>query len=287
MNMAANAPLTVHPAAEAYRLMTDEELASLAASIAADGQEDPIILGRVEGSTEQHAIVDGRNRAKACGIAGVVPQFVTREFKDSDAIIAFVKKRSERRDLSKGERAMGHAWLYPEPEKGGRGNKSVNSKETLGFSIMRLSQARTVLAYSRELAIKVRDGVEKLDDAIAKVKADRKALDSTEAMLTRLRADAPDLADLVAEDRLPLKDAIASLDRRTDDTRREQTTATGVLQGIFNTLFSGKATPEEWAERLTSDVRAEFWNGHGALTKENLRNCAETMKAIAKNWSDK
>jgi hypothetical protein len=47
--------------------------------------------------------------------------------------------------------------LYPEPEKGGRGKKAQNSKETLGFSMMRLSQARAVLAYSPELAAAVRD----------------------------------------------------------------------------------------------------------------------------------
>src|SRR3984893_13099904 len=162
MNQQNAVPITVHPAAEAYRLMTEEELSALAADIAANGQHDPVILGRVEGSKEQHQIVDGRNRAKACGIAGVVPTFETREFKDEEAIRAFVKSRSERRDLTKGQRAMGHALLSPDPEKGGRGKKSANSKDTLGFSIMRLSQARTVLAYSRELALKVRDGSESL-----------------------------------------------------------------------------------------------------------------------------
>jgi hypothetical protein len=44
------------------------------------------------------------------------------------------------------------AFAYPEPEKGGRGKKA-NLKETLGFSTMRLSQARQVLRHSRELAM--------------------------------------------------------------------------------------------------------------------------------------
>jgi hypothetical protein len=39
-------------------------------------------------------------------------------------------------DLTKGQRAMQLAMLYPEPEKGGRGNKSkaIKSAETAGFS---------------------------------------------------------------------------------------------------------------------------------------------------------
>lgn len=40
---------------------------------------------------------------------------------------------------------MAVAMIYPEPEKGGRGKKATNTKETLGFSAMRLSHARTVL----------------------------------------------------------------------------------------------------------------------------------------------
>jgi hypothetical protein len=51
---------------------------------------------------------------------------------------------------------MGRAFAFPEPEKGGRGNKTENSKLGLGFSIMLLSEARAVLRYSRDKAIQVR-----------------------------------------------------------------------------------------------------------------------------------
>lgn len=131
MNVQHTKPLTVHPAAEAYRLMTDEELAALAADIAENGQHDPIILGRVVGSTEQHQIVDGRNRAKACGIAGTPPKFDTREFESEESIRAFVKSRSERRDLTKGQRAMGVALLFPDPDKRGRGPREKQPKQVV------------------------------------------------------------------------------------------------------------------------------------------------------------
>jgi hypothetical protein len=72
---------------------------------------------------------------------------------------AFVKSRSERRDLSKGQRAMGLAFLYPDPEKGGRGKKTqaTNSVETMGFSRSRLDQARAVLRHSREFRLRTKD----------------------------------------------------------------------------------------------------------------------------------
>ena len=65
---------------------------------------------------------------------------------------------------------MGHALLFPEPEKGGRG-KTVRKPD--GFSKQRLGDARTVLAYSRELALNVRDGSVKLDDAMPAPVTDR------------------------------------------------------------------------------------------------------------------
>jgi ParB-like nuclease domain len=216
--MNAQDPLTVHPAAEAYRTMNGDELASLAADIGEHGQHDPIILGRVAGSKEQHRIVDGRNRARACGIAKAVPKFETREFENEEAIRAFVKSRSERRDITKGQRAMGHALLYPDPERGGRGKKGKVT-ETVGFSSQRLSYARTVLAYSRDLALAVRDGTESLDAAYATVTAERQKLDTKESKLARLQKTAPDLAELVTEERMGFDDAIAAINERERKTR--------------------------------------------------------------------
>jgi hypothetical protein len=52
---------------------------------------------------------------------------------------------------------MAHALIYPEAtNKGGRGKK--NSSVSEGFSATRVSVARKVLSYSRDLALAVRDG---------------------------------------------------------------------------------------------------------------------------------
>jgi hypothetical protein len=77
--------------------------------------------------------------------------------------------------VNKGQKAMRLALLYPEPEKGGaRKRGSVSETKTAldkgGISAARLSQARAVLAYSRELALPVRDGLKTLDDALVEVK---------------------------------------------------------------------------------------------------------------------
>ena len=52
----------------------------------------------------------------------------------------------ERRHLSKGQRAMLTAILFPDPEKGGRGkkNEARNVAETARFSYRRLAELRLV-----------------------------------------------------------------------------------------------------------------------------------------------
>jgi hypothetical protein len=62
---------------------------------------------------------------------------------------------------------MAYAILFPNPEKGGRGKKTLYPVK--GFSAARLSQARAVLDYSEPLALEVRDGGRTLNEAYDKV----------------------------------------------------------------------------------------------------------------------
>jgi len=86
---------------------------------------------------------------------------------------AIVSANLARRNLTKGQQAIALAMIYPEPH-------SKKSKESLLFSKMRLSQARSVLRHSRDLAESVLKGSVSLDEALDKV--------------ARLRTAAPDLA---------------------------------------------------------------------------------------------
>lgn len=59
--------------------------------------------------------------------------------------------------MTKGQRAMAVAKIYPEPEKGGRGKNAVVTTE---FSASHLSHARTVLQWAPELVDAVLAGAE-------------------------------------------------------------------------------------------------------------------------------
>lgn len=228
--------IQIHPAAESYRLMREDELAALADDIAARGQIDPIVMGRVNGASTA-VLVDGRNRLEACWRAKIEPRFETLEFADDEAVRAFVKSRSERRDLSKGEKAMGLAFLYPEPEKGGRGNKRKVG-ETPGFSERRLYDARAVLRHSLPLAEAVRDGTLKLDEALERIRNEKRELESAETRLADLRAGAADLADLVDEERISLDEAAAAFEQRKAEAAKIEQSKRDTLIRVASTAFS-------------------------------------------------
>lgn len=90
--------LGVHPAAELFPLMKGTDFGLLVEDIDANGLREPVLL-------YQGLILDGRNRLRACEIAGVEPRFV-----ESDGVgspLALVLSRNlHRRHLNEGQRAI-------------------------------------------------------------------------------------------------------------------------------------------------------------------------------------
>ena len=122
--------------------------------------------------------------------------------------------------MTKGQRAMAVAMIYPEPDKRGRGKKGASGKlaETAGFSKRRLREARTVLKYSidGDLADGVLSGALKLDKEYETAKT-RKTEKSFADQLADLRTRYPDLADKVVEEELTLPGAIVAYARMSKD----------------------------------------------------------------------
>jgi hypothetical protein len=273
----------VHPLADIFPMMSDEEIAALAGDIKENGLIHAIMLDK-----DGEQLVDGRNRQKACEVAGVEPRYERLNGQEPRDYIA--SANLARRNMTKGQQAMALAMLYPEPEKGGRGknDEARKARETRGFSSDRLRQARAVLRYSPELARRVVAGTEPLDLALAKVIAEQKAAQTDDAKLERLRTEAPDLADLVTDERMKVNEAVAALDERIETAKREQRTATEVIGRLFNVLHPRGAEPRDWAQRLIADVRAEYWpnNQPAPLDRKSLMAIAKVAMAMAEQWRD-
>lgn len=198
----------VHPSADIFPMMSDDELTSLAADIKANGLLHPIVVDN------DGTLIDGRNRLRACEIAGVEPEIVSLNGHDPIAFI--VSANLARRNLNKGQQAMALAMIYPEPHSAPRGK----CLETQQFDRTRLSQARSVLRHSRALAEGVLADRKKLDEALAVVKQEREASASVDARMAELRAGAPEIAAMVDDERLTLEAGLTELRQRQQKMRQ-------------------------------------------------------------------
>jgi hypothetical protein len=230
--------LPVHPLADLFPMLPEDELADLADDIKANGLLHPAML-----DNPGKMLVDGRNRLRACEIAGVEPRF-ERLPKGTTPAAYIASANLRRRNLTKGQQAMATAMIYPAPAKGGRGNKSsINLAESANFSQRRLNEARLILAHSIEgdLAGRVLAGMA-FDDALSEAQRRRQAVTAHDAQLARVQREAPDVADLIAEGTISLAAGLAELDERERNKR--------------NTIESGRRSAERIATSFAADAIA-------------------------------
>jgi hypothetical protein len=83
-----------HPFAEVFPLLDEKALQELADDIKANGQQVPILASR-------GVIIDGRNRLKACVIAGVEPiLFINDNLTEAEIVSAIISANLHRRHLT-------------------------------------------------------------------------------------------------------------------------------------------------------------------------------------------
>src|SRR5699024_8328693 len=208
----------VSPHTEQYPVLSDDEIQVLAADIAENGLFDPITV------TSDGVLLDGRNRLRACEIAGVEPRIDIYDG-DESQIGAFVRSKNRRRHQPTGSRAMSEAlslhldgkrkngkWAYGSLTNDQNSDRSANRAWMVA-----LANAGLVLDHAPALAQEVVDGHLALDAAYrkalsAKDESDRRAAD--EANAERYEAEAK--ADL--EESAP--EYLAKVEDGTYDSHR-------------------------------------------------------------------
>jgi hypothetical protein len=271
--------LKVHPAADLFPMLPEEELADLADDIKANGLQHPIVLDSMG------VLIDGRNRLAACKLAGVDPLFETMS---GDALQYIHSTNIKRRHLSKGQQAMLTAMLFPEPERG-RGKKDeakIKGAETAPFSYRRLADAREVLRHSEALAKDIIQGITRFDDAVDQVRRQQKANESAEQALDRqrkeyakalvaLRKSDPDLADQVDGEDLTLSEALGAKKAR-DDEKQQHIEAGNIAASRIVQAF----------EIALSDIRCAIeLGGHPRISeadREVFSDCVSVFQKLMK-----
>ncbi|HNQ90873.1 MAG TPA: MT-A70 family methyltransferase [Verrucomicrobiota bacterium] len=113
-------PIPHHPSAGIFPLLGEPELAELADDIRAHGLRQPIVL--CEG-----AVLDGRNRLKACELAGVEPRFQVYEGVEPTSYV--ISTNLKRRHLNASQRAAVAVEALPQLEREARERKRATLKK--------------------------------------------------------------------------------------------------------------------------------------------------------------
>ena len=201
--------MKIHPVADLFPMLADDELRELADDIKARGLLQPIILD------ESGAVLDGRNRLAACKLAGVEPTFETYQGDDPDGYALAVNVA--RRHMTQGQKAIVIARSY-------KLYKSANQEKTgkaHGVPQPRLSAALLIEEVSPELAAQVLSGVKPFDAAHKEAQEMRRERRAAEKKRARLREEAEDLLALVDEERMNLDEATAAMEARQSEEKRK------------------------------------------------------------------
>lgn len=197
----------VHPIAAMFPMLDDEALEALAEDIEQNGLLDPIVL------LPDATLVDGRNRWAAAEMRGLVVECVITPIDDVATYI--LSKNIARRFLSKGQQAMIVSAAVQFLDS--RSVRNVASSH--GISKSRVSQANVILKHASDLVDAVIAGTTALDKAYDTAQERKRQADSVVARLGRLREAAPDLAEKVDDESIPLAEAEAALREREKQTR--------------------------------------------------------------------
>jgi hypothetical protein len=192
--------LPIHPQADIFPMLADDEMRELAEDIRTNGLISPIVIGEYGGT---YHLIDGRNRREACRIAGVDPEYQEINGRDQTAYIA--SSNLNRRHMSPSQKAMAMAMLYP----GGSG-KGANPKD-LGLSGEYLRMARKVLKVLPDTAQSVLQGGVGLSGAYQKAKDEAHKNSGVDVRLARIREMSLRLFEMVTAGELTLEGAEAEL----------------------------------------------------------------------------
>ena len=192
-----------HPVANLFPMMSDSELKELSNDIKANGQREPIIEWNGQ-------IVDGRNRLKACQMAGIIPDTLRRPFEDEAEVARYICSLNiHRRHLTTSQRAMIAVELKKPFAEAAKVRQLANLKQgdiapvmqtfaqredehentarkeaaqVMGVSGFSVQKAQAVKAASPELAAKVAAGEVTVNKAYTQVKAEWKAREKAEEL---------------------------------------------------------------------------------------------------------
>lgn len=252
--------LAHHPAAAIFPLMDGIELNALVDDIRSHGLFEPIVL--LEGR-----VLDGRNRLRACEIAGVTPSFVEWRENGATPIEWVVSHNLHRRHLTTGQKAALALDLLPALEAEARERLKTAGPGVRGGSPRPKSDEAIGRSDEKAAALV---GVGRT--AVATAKAIQRR-DETGEVVNAMRAGELNVAQAAREVGLEgagtQSDGTGSIETRRDELGREQPSV------FFGKGDKWKEAAEPLRRYLVAHEKRGFDYGH-----INNREAAKRIKTI-------
>ena len=218
-----------HPLAEIFPPLAPAELAALASDIKEHGLREPI-------TTYRGAILDGRNRLKACGVAGVEPRFF--EYEGEDPVAFVVSRNMFRRHLTLEQRATAAAKLANLKPGANQFDSKVASTAATSQS-----EAAKMFGISRESVQRARVILDKgSPELVAMVEAGEVSLTAAETVARKQ----PKELQVAAIEKVQAKEklSIANEIRRERKTARKKEREDAAEAAMSVALTSGSLSPD-------------------------------------------
>jgi hypothetical protein len=255
-------------------MLPGPELEELAESIRTEGLLSPIVI------TEGGLILDGRNRAAACELAGVKPHFVIYDGDDPAAFV--IGQNTTRRHMSTGALAMSTALVLQDAgrRKNGRWEygKVQNFEQGRPWQVA-MVKAGIVLDFKSDIAPAVASGDVALDAAFKEAKEIKDTQERNDAIIQELASTK--YAALIENGSLTPAAAWAG---HLEDTRKEREAQRQIESGIRSANVHMAEAVHFIAGLAPGDsfMRA-FWPHHRDYVVEGMRITPERCRdAIAR-----
>ncbi|MEV7955276.1 ParB N-terminal domain-containing protein [Streptomyces sp. NPDC088141] len=258
-----------------FPALDEEDLKALADNVKNHGLLHPVVLDR------SGQVIDGRNRLKACEIAGVDATFTTYEGDDPDGYV--LSANIHRRNLTKGQMAMITAKACSLSEQSGRSPSERSSRslsERLGISLGTVGKANVVLQHAPDLVDPVISGATGLNEAYTVAQENKAKANSAEIQLARLREEDPELAERVVEGALTLAGAWAERTERVEEDKRQRRVATRLLDELVPPLAQARGT-------RTFSRYDPAYAGGGPITRETIAQAMTALAEMDQVWQER
>lgn len=271
----------IHPVADLFPMLSDDELDELAADIQERGLLHPVIRDK------DGRILDGRNRLEACKRAKVQPKYVTYDGDDPAGYALAVN--IARRHLTTGARAI----LVEQARRLTGQTKTDEADDRTNLYRTRIAQAGTILDWAKDEVPAVLAGAA-FSVAYDKAKTRKAEAVERKRKLDRLAETATDLHQLVLEERMSLEDATAAQQAREEkakqeDRKAEQQARARIQEAqdaaaqladvdtLVATIGIGALAAKEYP-----DVAKQFMNGRGFIGKDDIRDIRRALSELEK-----